>query len=211
MTESLPVEYTRPGVDDGVEVDIAALVVAAGRGDQNAWDVLVARFTRLLWSIARGYRLDDATAADAVQTTWLRLVDNLDKISEPEAIGGWLATRMRRECLHVLRRSAREIPSTTNGWLDEEPARLRELDARLLDDERDRALWRAMGMLKERCQRLLRVLMAAPAPSYDEVSAALGMPIGSIGPTRQRCLRHLRRLATADPVLADSGTGHDQR
>jgi RNA polymerase sigma factor (sigma-70 family) len=210
MTESLPVEFHRPGVD-GAEADVGAVVVAAARGDQIAWDVLVARFTRLLWSIARGYRLDDATAADAVQTTWLRLVDNLDKIAEPEAVGGWLATTMRRECLHVLRRSAREIPATVNGWLDDEPAQLRALDARLLDDERDMALWRAMGMLKERCQRLLRVLMATPAPSYDEVSAALGMPVGSIGPTRQRCLRHLRQLAAADPLLADAGAGHDRR
>jgi RNA polymerase sigma factor (sigma-70 family) len=174
--------------------DIAGLVAAAADNDQLAWNALVNRFTGLLWSIARGYRLDDATAADAVQSTWLRLVDRLDTINQPEAVGGWLATTMRRECLHVLGRSAREVPSTTSHWLDDEPADTRDLDAQLLDDERDAALWRAMGKLGERCHRLLRVLMASPPPSYAEVSAALDMPIGSIGPTRQRCLEHLRRL-----------------
>lgn len=186
--------------------DVAALVAAAARNDQHAWNLLVGRFTGLLWSIARGFRLDDATAADAIQVTWLRLVDNLDKVSQPEAIGGWLATTMRRECLRVVSRSARETPSATCDWLDGTPAEIRELDAQLLDDERDAALWRAMGMLGERCQRLLRVLMASPAPSYAEVSAALGIPIGSIGPTRQRCLRHLRQLVSGDDLLAGSGS-----
>lgn len=186
--------------------DVAELVLAAARNDQVAWNALVSRFNGLLWSIARGFRLDDATAADAVQTTWLKLVDHLDRLTRPEAVGGWLATTMRRECLHVLDRASREVPSTTTHWLDDEPADIRELDARLLDDERDAALWRAMGMLSERCQRLLRVLMASPAPSYADVSRALDVPIGSIGPTRQRCLAYLRRLVPPGVVLDGTET-----
>lgn len=185
------------------EDDIAVLLAAAARNDQAAWDVLVTRFTRLLWSIARGFRLDDAAAADAVQTTWLRLVDNLDRITEPERLAGWLGTTMRRECLHILRRAIREVPSTAPDWLDDSPAAARSLDADLLDDERDAALWRAFGTLDERCRQLLRVLMATPPPPYTDVSAALDLPVGSIGPTRQRCLGKLRRVALADEVLGE--------
>ncbi|MGH3568616.1 MAG: RNA polymerase sigma factor [Pseudonocardia sp.] len=185
------------------EDDIAGLLAAAARNDQEAWDTLVTRFNRLLWSIARGFRLDDSAAADAVQTTWLRLVDNLDRIAEPERLGGWLGTTMRRECLRILRSARREAPSTVPEWLDDTPSGGRPLDADLLDNERDAALWRAFGMLNERCQRLLRVLMASPPPSYADVSAALDVPIGSIGPTRQRCLRQLQRVALADGVLSD--------
>ncbi len=116
VTESSPVGCVRAGRDAWAPAEIGMIVAAAARNDQDAWNVLVSRFTGLLWSIARGFRLDDATAADAVQTTWLRLVDNLDRIAEPEAIGGWLATTMRRECLHVVSRSAREVPSTAGRW-----------------------------------------------------------------------------------------------
>lgn len=200
MTDMAPMGCTTTKGAALADDDIAALVLAAARNDQLAWNALVGRFNGLLWSIARGFRLDDATAADAVQSTWLKLVDHLDRISQPEAVGGWLATTMRRECLHVLGRAAREVPSTTTHWLDDVPAESRELDAQLLDDERDAMLWRAMGMLNERCHRLLRVLMASPAPTYADVSKALDLPIGSIGPTRQRCLAHLRRLVPVGEV-----------
>src|SRR5436189_135930 len=82
----------------------------AGRDDQNAWDLLVGRFNRLLWAIARSFRMDEGSAADAVQVTWLRLVENLDRIDNPEKLGGWLATTMRRECLGQLRWARRERP-----------------------------------------------------------------------------------------------------
>jgi RNA polymerase sigma factor (sigma-70 family) len=199
MTDISPMERTETEAalaDD----DVAALVAAAALDDQLAWNALVRRFSGLLWSIARAFRLDDATAADAVQTTWLQLVDHLDTLVRPEAVGGWLATTMRRECIHVLGRASREVPSSATQWLDDEPADVRELDAQLLDDERDAVLWRAMGMLGERCQMLLRVLMASPAPTYADVSKALDLPIGSIGPTRQRCLAQLRRLLPAGAV-----------
>jgi RNA polymerase sigma factor (sigma-70 family) len=185
--------------------DPSALVVAAAAGDSAAWNALVDRYTSLLWSVARGYRLDTADAADAVQTTWLRLVEHLGRIDDPSRVAGWLATTVRRECLRILRQSKREAPSSDDEGLPDRPDDADPLDAELLLAERDAALWRIFQQISERCRLLLRVLMASPPPSYSEVSAALDMPVGSIGPTRQRCLDQLRRLAEADNVLAEHG------
>lgn len=178
----------------------ARLVSAAAEGDEASWDALVDAFTGMLWSIARSYRLDSADAGDAVQTTWLRLVENLGRIQDPRRLPGWLATTVRRECLRILRRSGRE---TTGGqeWSDVLVADTPALDSALLTDERDAALWRALRALGQRCQELLRVLMATPPPSYATVSAALGIPVGSIGPSRGRCLDQLRRIATSEDLL----------
>ena len=174
------------------------LVERVRAGDATAWEALTDRFTNLLWSIARGLGLGEADAADAVQTTWLRLVENMHTIRDPDRLGGWLATSVRRECYDILRRSARiqrGAPDGPNGW-EEIPDPADPLDFALLRDERDAALWSAVGMLRPTCRRLLRVLMADPPPSYAEVSAALDIPLGSIGPTRSRCLNCLRqRLA----------------
>jgi RNA polymerase sigma factor (sigma-70 family) len=168
------------------------LLAAAAVGDQRAWDALVRRHTSLLWSIARSYRLSTADAADVVQTTWLRLLEHLDKIADPERLAGWLATTARRECIHLMRRTDRRAESSARlqDIRDDGP----EPDAVLLRDERDAELWRALARLDEFCQRLLRVLMADPPPTYTDVAALLGMKIGSIGPTRARCLAKLRGL-----------------
>ena len=178
----------------GGEVDTTTLLEAAARGDQEAWHALVDRYASLLWSIARAHRLSDADAADAVQTTWLKLVENLGRIKEPERLPGWLATTTRHECLRQLRRTDRERPADDQVW-QSEPASGPAVDAALLLGERDAALWRALDKLSDQCRRLLRVLMATPPPSYAEVADALGMPVGSIGPTRQRCLARLRERA----------------
>jgi len=170
------------------------LVAAAAAGDPQAWDALVERYTALLWSITRSYRLSAADAADVVQTTWLRLVEHLDRISDPERLPGWLSTTARREAQRVARRADWPRPGDDFAFLAaDDPAP----DDRLLLDERDAALWSALALLDEACQRLLRVLIADPAPSYADVAAAFGMKVGSIGPTRQRCLAKLRRLAQA--------------
>ena len=181
-------------MDDAGE--LTTLLRRAAEGDQNAWNALVARYTNLLWSIARSHRLGTEAAADVVQTCWLRLLENLGRIKEPERLGAWLATTARHECLRVLRRSQREEP-TDDTLLDRPDAGAPPLDATLLLEERDAALWQALSVLGERCRELLRVLMADPPPSYDAVSAALDMPVGSIGPTRARCLAKLREHARA--------------
>lgn len=171
------------------------LLRRAAERDQQAWDALVARFTDLLWAVGRAHRLSDADAADVVQTVWLRLVENLGRIDDPERLPGWLATTARRECLRTLRRSGREqLAPVDDIAVDLVDEQAQPLDARLLADERDAALWACFQQLSERCRVLLRVLTATPPPAYAEVAAALGMPIGSIGPTRSRCLHRLHAL-----------------
>ena len=172
---------------------MGVLLKQASDGEQKAWMELVNRYTNLLWSVARSFRLDSADAADAVQTTWLRLVEHLGRIEDPDRLVGWLVTTLRRECIRILRRNGRERPGADEEALDV-PDPSEPVDAGLLREERDAALWRAFGQLGDRCQQLLRVLMASPKPQYEVVSDALNMPIGSIGPTRARCLKNLRGL-----------------
>ena len=167
-------------------------------GDEDAWTALTDQYTNLLWSIGRGLGLSHADAAEAVQITWLRLVESMTRIRQPEYVGSWLATTMRRESLAVLRRNSREQVGAPDEWADVANGSA-ELDEALLREERDAALWTAFGKLAPACQALLRALIAEPIPSYAEVSAALGMPVGSIGPTRQRCLTHLRTLIRSGP------------
>ena len=178
--------------------DVAALLAQAADGSQDAWDAIVRRFERLVWAVARSYRLDSADAADVVQTTWLRLVEHLTRINDPERLGAWLATTARREALRVARRSGRE-QLDGDDELAAVPDATASVEESLLSSERDAVVLRAVRRLDERCQRLLRVLSASPPPRYDAVAEALGMPIGSIGPTRGRCLQRLRT------ALADLG------
>jgi RNA polymerase sigma factor (sigma-70 family) len=172
---------------------VSGLVRRAARGDQRAWDELIDEFAGLVWGIARAFRLDDADAADVSQTTWLRLVENLDRLQNPSRVGAWLATTARRQCIAYLDDAARVIPRGDD--LPEPVGGAPEPVAALLTGERDEALWRALEHLPERDRRLLRMLMADPRPGYTEISAALDMPIGSIGPTRARALERLRREA----------------
>lgn len=176
----------------------ADLVSAAAAGDGQAWEELVDRYTNLLWAIARGYRLGTADAGDVVQTTWLRLVEHLERIRDPERVGAWLATTARHECLRLLRKASREVPSEDDldaapagGAPDGSPER------QVVDTETGILLWQLVDRLPDRCRVLLRLLLADPPPSYEEIGAALDMPIGSIGPNRARCLERLRRTAIA--------------
>lgn len=178
----------------------ATLLARAAQGDQRAWNALVDEHSRLLWSVARSFRLDAADANDVVQTTWLRLLEHLDRIEDPSRLVGWLVTTARREAMRVLRRSGRERPVVEDTVLDR-PDDGPPVDARLLQDERNRALWDAFSRLNEKCRQLLRVAVTHPQ-AYDEISEALGMPIGSIGPTRRRCLTQLRALLEGT-VLAE--------
>jgi RNA polymerase sigma factor (sigma-70 family) len=177
-------------------VTLQELIQAANDGDQQAWGVIVDRFEGLVWATTRAHRLSHADAADVTQTTWLRLVENLDRINDPERLGGWLATTARRECLRHLRLHGREL-QVEDDSVFEAPSEGTAED-RLIVRERDDALRRAFARIGERCQALLRMLSAPEPPSYEEIGAALGMPIGAIGPTRARCLDKLR----ASPELA---------
>jgi RNA polymerase sigma factor (sigma-70 family) len=173
---------------------VGALVRAAADGDQAAWAALVDRFSGLVWAVARAHRLSRADAADVSQTTWMRLVEHLGDIRDPERVGAWLSATARHECLRVIRKSSRSVPTELDDdHLADSGAEVGfELEARLDAAQHQEALWAAFERLPERGRALLRVLMADPAPSYAEAAAALGMPIGSLGPTRARCLERLR-------------------
>ena len=181
----------------------ATLLARAAQGDQGAWNELVDEHSRLLWSVARSFRLDAADANDVVQTTWLRLLEHLDRIEDPSRLIGWLVTTARREAMRVLRRSGRERPVIEDTVLDR-PDEGPPVDSALLQDERNRALWEAFARLNEKCRQLLRVAVTHPQ-AYDEISEALGMPIGSIGPTRRRCLTQLRGLLEGTVVVEGDG------
>jgi RNA polymerase sigma factor (sigma-70 family) len=172
---------------------VTTLVRDAKLGDQRAWDAIVARYGGMVWAVARAHRLGDADAADASQATWLKLLEHVGDIKDPRCVGGWLATTARRECLRILRHAGRVDPLADVGGRDAIADGGPELDEQLLTGERDAHLWRAFEALPPRDQALLRMLAADPAPSYEEIGAALGMPVGSIGPTRARALARLRR------------------
>ena len=172
---------------------VADLLARAAGGDQQAWDAIVDRFSSLVWATARAHRLSRDDAADVAQTTWLRLVEHLDRIHDPERLGAWLATTARHESLRLIRRGTREQPTDEPDLFEAPDADT--IDKLLLEAERDGALWKAFASLSDRCKTLLRMLLAEDPPSYEEVGAALDMPVGAIGPTRMRCLDQLRRTA----------------
>ena len=178
------------------DLAVVDLVERARGGDQTAWDRIVERYAPLVWSLCQRYHLARADADDVGASVWLRLVEKLDTIREPAALPGWLATTTRRECLRLLQAKNRELPVDDNQRLvdDTNPG----ADDWLLEQERLIALRLAYADLSERCRQLLKLLFADPVTPYDEISAILGMPVGAIGPTRQRCLGKLR----ASPVLA---------
>jgi RNA polymerase sigma factor (sigma-70 family) len=143
----------------------------------------------MVWSIARGFRLDDATAKDVSQTVWLKLIENMDSIEDPKRLPGWLATTARREALRVTKSRERVVPSDFEYDVEDDSPSPDEL---LIDDEQNRLVVQAFRSLDEFCQQLLRLMTIEPALSYEEVSVATGRPVGSLGPTRARCLQKLK-------------------
>jgi len=173
------------------------LVSSAVAGDSGAWNELVDRFAGMVWAVARSYRLSAADAADVSQTTWLRLVQHLGRIEHPERLGAWLTTTARHEALRVSRNASRQLPVGDDVTIDLVAEQGVSTDDALLANERAHELWALVTRLPVRCQLILRLLTADPPLSYRDLSDALDMPIGSIGPTRARCLEHLRRIANS--------------
>lgn len=180
----------------------AELLGRAGVGDRDAWAEIVDRFERLLWSVARSFRYDDATTADVVQTVWLRLAEHCGRIREPDQLASWLATTCRNECVSAARRRKREVAD--GGIYDlvesQDRSQLGGLDERPIDQETYREVLQAFALLPESCQQLLRLLCTDPPLDYRTISDLIGRPIGSIGPSRQRCLTRLRGLLVTTDV-----------
>ena len=182
---------------------LADLVCRSLQGDQRAWNAMVDRFSGLVWSVARSFGLPRSEAADVSQTTWLRLAEHLDRIENPERLAAWLVTTARREAMRQRRRLDLALPS------DERALELRlgpaaPADRRTLIEERDAALCAALAQLPERSRLLLTMLVSDPPMSYNDISTALEMSVGSIGPTRARALAALRsQLEEAGVSLDD--------
>jgi RNA polymerase sigma factor (sigma-70 family) len=167
----------------------AALLHAADQKHSSAWEELFRRYNGLVRSTVASFRLQEADAQDAVQNTWLRVMERRSTIRDPECLGGWLATTATRECLALLRRRHREIPDDGAG---KQVATTQEgPEVAVVTEEARRAVHTAVRELPERRQVLIQHLFYQPDASYAEVSHATGMPQGSIGPTRRRVLREL--------------------
>ena len=180
--------------DSPADPTVSDLVARAKDGDRQAWDALVERYAPLIWSICRRHRLGRADADDVAQSVWLRLVDQLDRVRDPAALPGWLATTARRECLRVL--CATQGPRATMYALDVESLpdeRASVADQGLLAAERQAALREAFDQLPPNGKQLISLLIADPPLPYADISARLGIPVGSIGPNRSRYLDKMRR------------------
>lgn len=187
------------GAPEGREprAGVAAIVAAAAAGDAGAWEALIDRYAGLVWSIARGFRLSESDAADVRQVTWMRLVEHIHRLRDPEHVGAWLATTARRECLLILSHRRRVAAVSQVYDVDVPDLTIPEPDAALIAAEDAHDVQAALSVLPPRWHQLMDLLMSEPEPSYEEVSALLDMPVGSIGPTRGRSLRRLRAVVEA--------------
>jgi RNA polymerase sigma factor (sigma-70 family) len=189
---------------------VIALVTRAADGDQAAWNELVDRYAPLVWSICNRYRLNRSDIDDVFQNTWLLLVEHIRKLREPAALPGWLATTTQRECLHHLQASHKKHEQA-GGEADQQAIGGQGdtlVEEEILIAERNAALRAAFGQLPEPCRQLLGMLMSDPPLSYAEIGAALHMKVGSIGPSRARCLERLRNsphlAALHEPLARDN-------
>ena len=176
----------------------ATLFVRFRDGQEPAMGELVTLLTPILWHTVRAQRLEREAAEDVVQSTWLALVRNTGSIADPQAVLAWLIGTAKRESWRVAKRSDRVEPKDFED--DEVVIAPRDLpEERVLRSDSDNRLWQHVAQLPQRCQSLLRVIAFADRPDYAAVAKALGMPIGSIGPTRGRCLAKLRLQLANDP------------
>jgi RNA polymerase sigma factor (sigma-70 family) len=188
---------TRP--DRGRRLEV--LVDAARSGREDAIAQIVTELSPLLWQVARAAGLSTSDAEDVLQTVWLRLLTHLDGIHTSSALTAWLVTTTRREAWRVRGTGRRQLPADQD-WLDAIPDQRPGAEDLAVAADLRRELWAALGQLPPQCQELLRIVAFVRRPDYDAVAAALGMPRGSIGPTRGRCLAKLRA------ILASSAEGN---
>lgn len=175
----------------------AALFLRWRDGETRAMDDLVRLMTPLLWHVVRAYGLDRALAEDVVQTTWMTLVRRHESITEPQAISGWLTMVARREAWRVGKLQRRADPTEVESLEAHLPAQ-RSAEQTASTDDESRRLWDAVSRLNDRCRRLLRIVAFEERPDYARIAQDMAMPIGSIGPTRQRCLGKLRSLLVGE-------------
>jgi RNA polymerase sigma factor (sigma-70 family) len=203
MVALIPVgtEMNQEEPGEAMEVlDVGQLVKRAAEGDRRAWEGLVDKYARLIWAITRDFKLGESDAADVAQATWLRLLEHIDRIEYPDRVGSWIAATARNECLRSLAARKRVVLAHDEIALEHVAASDADIDAGLLAAERAEVVREAVSRLPHRWQQLMELLMSDPPVSYTEISDRLGLPVGSIGPTRRRCLARLQ-------VLLGSGVG----
>ena len=172
---------------------MADLLDAAKAGSEEALGQITAELSPMLWHVARAAGLGADDAEDVVQTAWERLLSHLADIRVPQALIGWLVVTTKHEAWRIRSSGRRQRPADQE-WLTALPDHAAGIEEQILLDEQQRALWRAVGRLSAQCQELLRIVAFIPRPHSQSVSAALGMPVGSVGPTRGRCLQKIRVL-----------------
>ena len=172
---------------------IARLVNAARQGSDAALGEIVTELSPLLWQVARAAGLNVSDAEDVLQTVWVRLLSHLDGIRTSAALTSWLVVTTRREAWRVRAEGRRQLP-IDEEWLGTLPDSGPGSEEQVITNDQRRALWVTIGQLSRRCQELLRIIAFVPRPDYQAVAAELGMPVGSVGPTRGRCLAKLRAL-----------------
>jgi len=174
-------------------LEAADLLLRARKGEPGAWQDIIRRYSGVVFAKVRTFRLQDADTLDAVQMTWLRLAENIHRIQHPERLSGWLATTAARECLHILHH-AHHTPTPTDTVVDTLADPAASPEQRIIDTETAQTLRKLVAELPPRRRKLLQELFTDHPPPYAELAAATGIPIGSIGPTRNRALRQLRHM-----------------
>jgi RNA polymerase sigma factor (sigma-70 family) len=182
----------------------ADLLGRAARNDQQAWRELVDRHSAMVWGAARAYSSNAADAEDVCQATWLLLAENLDRLRSPEALPGWLATTARREALRLTKARRRETPSGVDTGVFDVRDATDGPESKALRSVLSVRMWKAFAELSHQCQQLLRVVAVAPETSYAQISEALGMARGTIGPKKTRCLDALRKRLSALEFLEEA-------
>jgi RNA polymerase sigma factor (sigma-70 family) len=196
MDDSQPV--TVRANKPGRAARMADLLSAARAGSEDALGQIVNELSPLLWQVARSAGLSQGDAEDVLQTVWMRLITHLDGIHDAGALTGWLVTTTKREAWRVRAAGRKQLPADQDVFADLPDKGPGSEEQVIVEDQR-RELWAAIGMLSRRCQELLRIMAFAPRSDYATVAAALGMRVGSIGPTRGRCLAKLRALLADGP------------